>query len=551
MNLFAKRLASAMLPVVAVLTLAAVFLWQLELMGDVKIDDAYITFSFSKNLALGNGPVYSHGVRVEGYSNFLWMVLVALPLAIKPTLEPLLVARVLTVPFGLLLGWATYSLIRTPFQGGRAHRIIGWAGVLLLGFDTDLVLTSICGLETLPYVALVVAGFALYIKGCGGSRLARTLTVPCFVAVGLMRIDGFAPLLLILAWELTHSLVARRFRLGGYLRWAGPGVAVYCLWFVWRWHYYGHLLPNTYYAKALVPIALPNRGWEYTRDFWTSTELLLAAPFALLALWGARGKALLLTLFVLAHTAYVIHVGGDWMPFWRFFAVAVPLSIVLMAWGAAQCIHWGSRWHRDAREACVAVALLVAIRLGYHLDDHYAPDKVKRDKLSFSGMLGPTVRDQYLPMSRLLGYVVPSGKRLVSDYAGVMAYFTDAAVIDMWGLCNEEIAHHGTTDGVVPIWGRTCPPCYARLAPDFFHVQFMQPLDKYPDHKSVVNAVWQSDTIGKYVDFGQFAAGRAVDLDTHNAIYFLERRRAGANYAPRRPASDVLIEYPFEQSGSH
>ena len=53
---------------------AAVFVSQLVAAGDARIDDAYITFSFSKNLALGHGPVYSHGVRVEGYSTFLWMV---------------------------------------------------------------------------------------------------------------------------------------------------------------------------------------------------------------------------------------------------------------------------------------------------------------------------------------------------------------------------------------------------------------------------------------------------------------------------------------------
>ena len=40
-------------------------------------DDAYITFSFSKSPAAGNGPIYSHDLKVEGYSNFLWMVLVA------------------------------------------------------------------------------------------------------------------------------------------------------------------------------------------------------------------------------------------------------------------------------------------------------------------------------------------------------------------------------------------------------------------------------------------------------------------------------------------
>ncbi|HET9933647.1 MAG TPA: hypothetical protein VFQ35_23240 [Polyangiaceae bacterium] len=46
----------AWIPIVALCVI------QLELVGDFRIDDAYITFSFSKNLAAGNGPVFSHGV---------------------------------------------------------------------------------------------------------------------------------------------------------------------------------------------------------------------------------------------------------------------------------------------------------------------------------------------------------------------------------------------------------------------------------------------------------------------------------------------------------
>jgi hypothetical protein len=42
-----------------------------------SIDDAYITLRFSKNLILGNGPIFNIGERVEGYSNFSWMVLLA------------------------------------------------------------------------------------------------------------------------------------------------------------------------------------------------------------------------------------------------------------------------------------------------------------------------------------------------------------------------------------------------------------------------------------------------------------------------------------------
>src|SRR3972149_11992101 len=41
------------------------------------IDDAYITFQYARNVAIGNGPVFNTGERVEGYSCPLWVFLLA------------------------------------------------------------------------------------------------------------------------------------------------------------------------------------------------------------------------------------------------------------------------------------------------------------------------------------------------------------------------------------------------------------------------------------------------------------------------------------------
>ena len=40
-------------------------------------DDAFISFRYARNLAEGNGLVFNTGERVEGYSNFLWTVVMA------------------------------------------------------------------------------------------------------------------------------------------------------------------------------------------------------------------------------------------------------------------------------------------------------------------------------------------------------------------------------------------------------------------------------------------------------------------------------------------
>ena len=50
-------------------------------------DDAYISFRYAQNLALHGELTYNLGERVEGYTNFLWTVLMALVLALGGEIE--------------------------------------------------------------------------------------------------------------------------------------------------------------------------------------------------------------------------------------------------------------------------------------------------------------------------------------------------------------------------------------------------------------------------------------------------------------------------------
>ncbi|MER6794984.1 hypothetical protein ABT262_23990, partial [Amycolatopsis mediterranei] len=52
-----------------------------QLLFATVTEDALVTFRYAQNIADGNGPVFNPGERVEGYTNFSWLVLVALPRA--------------------------------------------------------------------------------------------------------------------------------------------------------------------------------------------------------------------------------------------------------------------------------------------------------------------------------------------------------------------------------------------------------------------------------------------------------------------------------------
>jgi len=159
--------------------------------------------------------------------------------------------------------------------------------------------------------------------------------------------------------------------------------------------------------------------------------------------------------------------------------------------------------------------------------------------------------EKYLQASEFLREVVPPGGHLVTDYGGIFGYYTDGAVIEMWGLANAMIATRGNTEGVQPFYGRTCPACYPELQPEYFHV--MQPILRrepaFSSASEVIANVWQTEAIGRYIDFKTtFAVGRALSPRTGKALYFLQKRDPGFSPARRTTRRGFIIDYPFEQA---
>lgn len=511
--------------------------------GDVTIDDAFITFSFSKNLALGNGPLFSHGVRAEGYSTFLWMVLVAVPLVFTRGAAPLAMARVMGAPFVALLGWSTYRLARAC----GASRRMAAACVLLLSFNTDLVVGYLTGMETLPYVALVAFAFSATVQSFTDERWQKW-AVWGGLAVALMRIDGFVPWGMLLGWSFLLAIgKSDRKALWRLVRTVAPAIAVYAVWFLWRWNYYGLFLPSTYYAKALLPKLLPNNGFEYVTAEVVEGALWCGLLGWLWLLWRRRLGAALLGCYVIVHWLYVVQVGGDWMPFGRFMLATVPLLLVLLCAAASDLV--GALFRARHRLRWILWLLPVPLfgLTVIRMDHRFVNSGFENNKLYGIADQTANVRS-YLRAAVFLNQVVPAGARLVSDYGGVFGCYTDASIIEMWGLANPIIATRGNAEGVRPNYGRTCAACYPELKPEYFHV--MVPMvRKEPAFKSaddVIANVWQSENIGRYIDFkADFAVGRVVQPKTGEALYFL-RKRDGSKLASTTTERGFTIDYPFE-----
>jgi hypothetical protein len=526
----------------AVIGLGALVVQQLFLVGDFRVDDAYISFSFAKNLAAGEGLVYSHGLRVEGYSNFLWVLVVSLGFLVAPSADPYITARLFGFAFLGLGVFATYRLTRL-----RAPTWAAFGAVGLLLVSSDVFRATLSGLETVPFMSALAFGWYAYLKE---PPEARRWSLCAFLPVALMRIDGFGPMGFVIAFELASSIVERRFRLKTFARWLAVPVLVWGAYFLARWAYYGLPLPTTYYAKSMVNANEPLRGWNQLWAFVHDYGVWALAPFMILAIArGPRRPALALAGAVLAQVFYAASVGGDWMPFQRFFLPIFPLCAVLTAWGVARV--WDERWCPAWVRA--AGTLVAAAAVGYagvcmNMGSIETPEE--RYKLREARHVTRHTHENLLSVMDLARYVVREpGDKFVTDFAGVFAVYTEATVIDMWGLCNADIALNGGLNGINPIYGKECAACYARIQPDYFHtgVPMVRRADKFSSVGQMLGSIFQGRAIDRVIGLREnFAAGRVVEEATGRVFWFLERRRAERPLVERRPAPGIRVDYPFE-----
>ncbi len=294
-------------------------------------DDAFITFRYARNLVLGNGLVFNPGERVEGYTNFLWTLWMALGLRLGAGVEA----------WSQLSSGACYlaSLLLLIADSRRARAAALPLAALGGAVHTDWTVYATGGLETAPFTFLALLGYALATaRGARGPRFGWSGLA--FGLAALTRPDGvvFAAVASVYALWTGGVPAAARFALGF--------AALFAPHLAWRLHYYGELLPNTYQAKS-AGLAWYSQGLRYVAlyaaRYWPLLLPLLAGAVALArrgasagpadaesedGRWRARSAALAAAL-ALSYTLAIARVGGDFM-FARLLIPVTPFALILL-----------------------------------------------------------------------------------------------------------------------------------------------------------------------------------------------------------------------------
>ena len=301
-------------------------------------DDAFISFRYVRNLLEGHGLVFNRGERVEGYSNFLWVLELALLWGVFG-LRPEYAAPWLSVVF--TVGTVAVMLWRVARLPALQHRaLVAWMALgLLCSSATFAVWTSGGGLETRQFTFFVVVAvvcLSLYRE----SRRALLVVSLSLATAALTRPEGPLFAVCCFAWYAVQRRVdtgqwGKCWREAACL--AIPVVVLVGGHYLFRYSYYGEWLPNTYYAKHVQPWY--DMGLRYLWAAALETGLYLLLPLAVVALVkGWRGRRCLAyalpLLCIVSHAAYIARIGGDHFEYrpldfyWPLLAVPAAVGIV-------------------------------------------------------------------------------------------------------------------------------------------------------------------------------------------------------------------------------
>jgi hypothetical protein len=127
--------------------------WLSSQIFSFTIDDAYITFRYSKNLAAGFGPTYNPvQPPVEGYTTFLWMLLMTFPhlIGLNVATFSKILGILLTCGTFALTSLLTFTLTRD--FSTKARLFFGSFAAFLLAMLPITSIHAIAGMETILFI---------------------------------------------------------------------------------------------------------------------------------------------------------------------------------------------------------------------------------------------------------------------------------------------------------------------------------------------------------------------------------------------------------------
>ena len=424
-------------------------------------EDAFITFRFARHLAAGQGLVWNIGEPpVEGYTNFLWLVVCAW--VIRAGLDVVPASQILGVGASVVTIGGTYAFARRALGLSRRLALLP---AFLLAVAGPFATWATSGMETSLFGMLLLAAGGLLASwarsGASGHLAAAAFTV---LLATLTRPEGF---LAFCVWAISVAVYARSRRRAVGWRDVLPFavyVVPFSLYVLWRYSYFGFLLPNTFYAKTGGSTFQYLRGMKYVGLFVLHFVVLPFAPLlvARLVRWSSpdarpdpvpevRFATWLSAGLLAAFGIYLIYVGGDYMAMYRFIVPLLPFVYLLLTVALSTLFSSGDA---TRHRAVVVVLLIVATGLTVV---HSTPVEARlfpKPEFMHGTYRGVEYERRYVARFTVIGrffqkHKCKDSESIALEPIGAIPYYSGLVTHSAHGIVDPVIAHKPFTDRIL------------------------------------------------------------------------------------------------------
>jgi len=444
MNLISKRTQIFLcIGIIFLLTLTVDILATLKIGG---LEDAYIGYTFARNLAMGHGIVWSvGGAPVYGTSTFTYTTLLALfghfgfPI---PTVSIVLGA----------IFWGLANIVLFLLIKDRIGLLPAFLAAIFSAISLRAVNLSY-GMETSLYVFLALLAFFLYAH----NKYILTSIVAALLV--MTRLDGLLILAIIGGHFLIINSLSIKKRLAIFAKSMLPAMAILIPWVVFLYLYFGSILPNSFMAKKLWDSAasglfLPMFYWDIflirqdsIGSIFTLAFLFIAGIWVVKAILSMRDAVNLVFIWIIPYVLMYVVMRMPHSPW--YYAPVIPVVYASFVCGAQYIYNRAIFFIRSSSNYFMPLAILITqivlvILIGLFIFTAQASyQQIKADK--FGEHVFQNEERRYLAevvLSDMTMRNVKSTTVMVFE-PGYIGYNIPGQVYDILGLVSPDVVKQG------------------------------------------------------------------------------------------------------------
>ena len=478
MKIFLNKRFAKIFTAVLLAALIGIFLNNIIAIRFIQ-DDVYTSFRYVKNFINGNGLVFNPGERVEGYTNFLWVVILSLPMyvgkmfSVDFKIEE--IAQTLSIIFSCAVIIETYYLSMIiklkigesfPKQKPMLAGAENLAPVILMVYSVPLLYWGVSAMETSLFVSLMLLSIIFYLKGLSDIK-PNKLFITVSLLNSLVRPEG----IFIFGMIMTHNFLWNYFESRNHNFSEGirksfdkkyrteifSYLLLIFIFICFRMMYYGYPLPNTFYAKTEFTTEFIGRGWKYFLEF--AKPYLMFGTFLIfpIVLYGGkeiRKEFSLLYGIVILWIIAIIAIGGDVLPVNRFFLPLMPIVYILLVKSIKSIIDKLVVGKERIKNLFFVLALLLTVVFGIFTYKQNYPAMMTKRAYEVGLVAKMKIYAEWVNRQE---EIYNRKMNVAMSTIGAFSYYSDAHVIDLVGLTDSYIAHHprevkGINDELPVLW---------------------------------------------------------------------------------------------------